>query len=315
MYFAKHQTFHIRDGWLYKGMKAIQDEPTIFLAEEAPEELGLGKNMVEALRFWMQATGLTKEDFEGGRKTQRLTTLGDFIYEFDPYLELDGTLWLIHHQLVCSRDFATSWYWFFNHYIPTRFDSENFIDRLDQWINIQSDIDKQYSHNTLRRDFDCLVRTYLKSNRETSPEDLMESPLASLGLLSGYSERDEHTQKKFKIYRFEQGDPKTIPPLVLLYVLLRSQEEKRKSNQQVPIQVALREAKNVGRTFNIGMTTLEMILSELADRVPKWRVQLTRTSGLDQMTLPNAAAEEILHTYYESQQTVEKMVTWEQPLT
>lgn len=314
MYFAKHQTFHIRDGWLHKGMKAVMDEPTIFLAEEAPELLGLGKNMVEALRFWMQATGLTKEDFEGGRKAQTLTPLGQHILASDPYQELDGTLWLIHHQLVSSRDFATSWYWFFNHYVPTRFEAEDFIDHLDQWINIQDDVDKQYSHNTLRRDFDCLVRTYLKSDRETSPEDLMESPLASLGLLSVFSERDERTHKKFKVYRFEQGDPKTISPLVLLYVLLSSQEQMREHNQQVPIQIALREAKNVGRTFNIGITTLETVLSELADLFPEWRVLLTRTSGLDQMTLPKVSADRVLETYYDSQRAVEQVVKWEQPL-
>lgn len=315
MYFAKHQTFHIRDGWLYKGMKAVTEEPTIFLVEEAPELLGLGKNMVEALRFWMQATGLTIENFESGRKTQTLTTLGKYVFQFDPYQELDGTLWLIHHQLVCSRDFATSWYWFFNHYVPTRFDSEDFIDRLDQWINTQNDVDKQYSHNTLHRDFDCLVRTYLKSERQVSPEDLMESPLASLRLFSEHTDQDEYTPKKFKVYRFEPGDSKTISPLVLLYVLLRSQEEKRANNQQVPIQVALREAKNAGRTFNIGMTALEIILSELADIAPEWQVHLTRTSGLDQITLPKVSADEVLLAYYESQQTIEQAATWEQQLT
>ncbi len=31
MPFAKHETFHIREGWLFKGMDAIGHDSTIFL--------------------------------------------------------------------------------------------------------------------------------------------------------------------------------------------------------------------------------------------------------------------------------------------
>lgn len=315
MYFGKHQTFHIRDGWLYKGMTVIQDRPTIFLDDDAPEVLGLGKNMVEALRYWMQAAGIADEEFLDGRKAQVLTTLGKLILHHDPYQELDGTLWLLHHQLVCSRDQATAWYWFFNHYIPDRFERETFVERLDQWINLQEDTDKTYSTNTLKRDFDCLVHTYEPSDRDSSPEDLLESPLSSLGLLSSFVERDTRTGKKYRVHRLESGNPATIPPLVFLYVLLSRQEAERENNRQVPIQTALREAMNVGRTFNISVTKLEEILANLADQYPEWRVHLTRTGGLDQMTLPDVPAEEVLRAFYESQQTTERVVVWSQQLT
>lgn len=315
MYFGKHQTFHIRDGWLYKGMTVIQEQPTIFLDDDAPEVLGLGKNMVEALRYWMQATGIAYEDYDDGRKAQFLTPLGELIFAHDPYQEMDGTLWLLHHELVCSRDLSTAWYWFFNHYIPDRFERETFVERLDQWINLQEDTEKSYSHNTLKRDFDCLVRTYEPSDRDSSPEDLLESPLSSLGLLSSFTERDSRTGKKYRVHRLEPGNPDTISPLVFLYVLLSRQEIERENNRQIPIQTALREARNVGRTFNISVTKLEEILSDLADHYPEWRVQLTRTGGLDQMTLPNVPAADVLRAFYETQQTTERVVVWSQQLS
>jgi len=315
MYFGKHQTFHIRDGWLHKGITVIQDRPTIFLDDDAPEVLGLGKNMVEALRYWMQATGIAYEDFVDGRKVQVLTLFGEMIRDYDPYQELDGTLWLLHHELDCSRELASAWYWFFNHYIPDRFERELFVERLDQWINLQEDTDRSYSANTLKRDFDCLVRTYEQSGRDTSPEDLLESPLASLGLLSSFSERDARTDKKYRVHRLETGNADTIPPLIFLYVLLSRQEIERENNRQVPIQTALREARNVGRTFNISVTKLEEILSNLADRYPEWRVHLTRTGGLDQMTLPEVPSNEVLQTFYTSQQTTERVAIWSQQLT
>ena len=72
MPFARHETFHIREGWLFKGMDAVRHDSTIFLSSDASERLGLGKNMVRALRFWMTATGLAEEYRAGRRTRQRL---------------------------------------------------------------------------------------------------------------------------------------------------------------------------------------------------------------------------------------------------
>ena len=125
MYFAKHETFHIRDGWLTKGLHILQENPRIFLDDAAPEKLGMGKNMVRSLRFWMQATGLAKEARNGSLVVQQPTLLGKLIRDCDPYLELEASLWLIHYNLVCSRGFATAWYFFFNHFIPSKFTRED----------------------------------------------------------------------------------------------------------------------------------------------------------------------------------------------
>ena len=79
MKFKGHESFAIRRGWLYKGMKHVRERGDIFLAKDAMEELGLGSNMVKSLRYWMQATGLTKETSEGSHRVQKLTELGELI--------------------------------------------------------------------------------------------------------------------------------------------------------------------------------------------------------------------------------------------
>ena len=60
MRFARHETFHLREGWLTKGLRKVIAEglPDIFLRKDAIEHLGIGSNMVRSLRFWMQATGV-----------------------------------------------------------------------------------------------------------------------------------------------------------------------------------------------------------------------------------------------------------------
>ena len=93
MKFRAHDTFFIRKGWLSKGMKHICNKPDVFVdKEENPMDvLGIGSNMVKALRYWLQAVGLTSEP-NSGKRLQTLTELGQTIYENDRYIEEMGTL-------------------------------------------------------------------------------------------------------------------------------------------------------------------------------------------------------------------------------
>jgi hypothetical protein len=67
MKFRGHETFFIRKGWLYKGLKNVKDCPTVFTDKDINpmDVLGIGANMVKSLRYWMQAVKLTKEPTKG----------------------------------------------------------------------------------------------------------------------------------------------------------------------------------------------------------------------------------------------------------
>jgi hypothetical protein len=309
MPFAKHESFYIREGWLFKGLRTVSDDPTIFVANDAAERLGLGKNMVRALRYWMQATGLTEERWSNHIRVQSLTRLGELIWNRDPYLELDGTLWLIHHQLVCSRDFATAWYWFFNHYAPTNFTRHEFIERLSQWVITQNQDEESdiVAEGSLRKDFDCLIHTYVadRDDGAKSPEDQIESPLTALGLLTNYKEFDADNDKVVRRYRFQAGTVNNISPLIFLYILLSRQEAERSEANQVSLSVALREPMNVGRTFNIGMRAFEDLVARLEDMNMDWGIRLVHTGNLDQLTLPDISSHSVLEEFYEQQAAME----------
>ena len=295
MGFGTHQTFHIREGWLFKGMDAVRRDPRIFMGRDASERLGLGRNMVRALRFWMTATGLTEEYQENQLTVQRPTApFGQLVWEHDRYLEEEGTLWLIHYHLVRDQDGATAWYWFFNHFSQPVFDQASFVSALQSWvIGVEG---KAISENSLKRDFDCLVRTYLPDRQAHSPEDLMECPLAQLVLLA------EADSGRVRRYRLLRPDPARIDPLVLLYVLLRWQEDKKPDSRQVGLAQVLREPANAGRVFNLSTAGLSDGLTRLSNEYPDLTVRLTRTAGMDELTLPVATAEEVLIRYYETLQ-------------
>ena len=111
MKFRAHDTFFIRKGWLSKGMRNVVATPDVFVTKDKDRNpmdvLGIGSNMVKALRYWLQVVGLTAEPSKGQR-VQSLTALGEIIYKHDPYIEEMGTLWLLQYQLAKNKDEATA---------------------------------------------------------------------------------------------------------------------------------------------------------------------------------------------------------------
>src|SRR4051812_2807788 len=92
--FSGHETFPCRYAWLPKAVTNLQANPALFGDEDdAMVQLGVGKNMVRAIRFWSDATGVA-ESVPGG---MRVTTLGQAVLgedAHDPFLEDVQTLWL-----------------------------------------------------------------------------------------------------------------------------------------------------------------------------------------------------------------------------
>ena len=60
--FARHETFHPRYGWFRKAYRFAAADPHIFSREDAPVRIGVGKNMVRAIRFWGLAAKLIEVD-------------------------------------------------------------------------------------------------------------------------------------------------------------------------------------------------------------------------------------------------------------
>lgn len=135
MKFRAHDTFAIRKGWLHKGMRYVMKNPRIFVDKNINQmdELGIGANMVKALRYWLQACGVTEETGNTTRH-QKITSFGKLVWENDCYMEEDGTLYLLHYMLASNKDLATAWYFFFNLYSMTEITKESFINEITSYI-------------------------------------------------------------------------------------------------------------------------------------------------------------------------------------
>ena len=105
--FARHETFHPRYGWFRKAYGAAAEDPRVFDRDDAPIRIGVGKNMVRAIRFWGLAADLIDESSIRGQRAKRLvpTPFGDLLFGnpgWDPWMEDPGTLWLLHWRLLRS---------------------------------------------------------------------------------------------------------------------------------------------------------------------------------------------------------------------
>ena len=149
-------------------MRCVHDKPDLFVdKEENPMDvLGIGTNMVKALRYWLQAVGLTIEPNKG-KRTQSFTPLGQLIFDHDTYIEELGTLHLLQYRLASQAEEATAWYYFFNEFSMSEFSREDFVEGLQKYIKM-NESDSDVAIRSLNDDFACIVNTYLPRYREGS---------------------------------------------------------------------------------------------------------------------------------------------------
>ena len=96
--FSGHESFPCKSLWLKKGYDFVNHERN-FNAPDAVIDLGVGKNMVSSIRFWLKSFGL----YDG----EHLSELADYLFDEvagrDKYMEDLATLWLLHFTMQLFR--------------------------------------------------------------------------------------------------------------------------------------------------------------------------------------------------------------------
>jgi hypothetical protein len=183
MKFGHHQSFYLRVNWLSKAMKMLEEDSRFFYDEFAFERIGLGKNMVKSLRYWVVATKVMEESKDQNLQScHQLTKFGTLVRDFDRFIRLPLTAAVLHISLASNKEQATTWYWYFNEYSHRSSSNEDMLVALNDWVNQHHN--RPVSQNTLKRDLDCLKLMYTaRAKNDGDPEDVVASPLSGLGLL------------------------------------------------------------------------------------------------------------------------------------
>ena len=211
--FAGHGTFAIRAGWLKKGLDALNADSeggSIFNRPDALATLGVGKNMVTAIRYWLVTTRMARE--EGKGRELRAQPLGERLFGddgWDPFGEDEATMWLLHWQLAGPKTGSFTWAYAFNCFRDWEFTREQLTQTV---LDATHSLGKVPSRETVDRDVGCLLQTYVPDERSIMGEDGLDCPLRSLGLIKA-TERGH--------YRFGIEAKPTLPPPIFYYALAK----------------------------------------------------------------------------------------------
>ena len=180
--FGRHESFPVRFGWITKGLSALAEDSRIFTREDATVVLGVGKNMVSSIRYWLQATRIARRT--PTKHALKPTPLAEIVFgdHGDPYLEDEGTIWLLHWLLATNPREATAIYWFFNHFHKPAFKTEEVVTGLTDFA--RRELLSRISATTLKGDAQLVLRMYSRTtaNARVTLEDSLDSPLAMLDL-------------------------------------------------------------------------------------------------------------------------------------
>lgn len=280
-----NHSFNVREGWLRKGMKGIEENSDLFSRSDAAQILGVGSKMVPAIRYWLITTGLAKEEVIKNKHTLVITSdFGRIINNSDPYFEDIFTLYLMHYNIVTNKDMAIVWQLFYNTFEATSFTREEMQDVLIHELDKLMAPECTFSESLVRDDCNSLIKMYLNDEGENNPDDNLGSPFAILGLIKR-SQSNKHC--------YEKAAPKfgEIDPLLILYIIIKNAQA-----GHVSINALLNNENNIGKVLNLSRPMINEYLDQLR---LKGYININRTAGLDMVYITtDMSAEAVMEKYY-----------------
>lgn len=294
--FANHQTFHPRFGWIKKGYDAATHDPNIFNVKSAPVELGVGKNMVEAIRFWALATKVIARRPHPDRPRTSVytpTRIGRALLDdevgLDPYIEDTATLWILHWHAMSEKTILPVWRLTFNDFGALEFTDEDLLNFCVE--EVAATTWSQPMKSSIQKDVDCLLRMY--SRRETKGrqtlDDLLDSPFRELGLI-----RPSAGGKK-NAYRMIRGAKPTLPAVAITYACLDFLSREVDGSKTVSLTRLAADPGSPGRIMKLTEQDIAEAIEESTAVVG--HLQLARPAGSRQLAIsapPGDVAFELL---------------------
>ncbi|MDG6774609.1 DUF4007 family protein [Thiomicrorhabdus sp. ZW0627] len=295
--FSGHETFPLRHGWLYKGLHYLNNGNELKNtntedAVRAVTYLGIGKNMVSSLRYWLEMLELVKfakDSTEISKLAKRLVLDND---AWDPYLEKPGSIWLLHWQLCKNYKQLSALRWFFNYSSTQSFTKESLLELLKSDLESLSD-NQQSSIKTIEKDIDCLLNAYINKvgSLKSVSEDSFSSPFIELNLIVNSTNKTS----------FSTLDKRSNLPIeVFAYALVDFWQTHFSSSKTISYDQILKAQGSPGKIFRLSQDGLNELLDKLSIFTNK-AIDWTDTMGLRQIkcdTIESIKPIDFLESYY-----------------
>ena len=254
----RHESFSIREGWLVKGIKAVIDNPKVFSSQSATEILGIGSNMVKALKYWLIATRI----IDDSSKNVQLSEFGQLLNKYDEYLDDDFSWWMIHIMMGLNIDEFYTLNMFLNKCTMQTFSKEDLFDVISKRFASKNMI---FNEKILVDEINMIIKTYCVDDKIDNPENNFACPLSNLELI-----------KKIGKNLYERNKPsvKKMNYLIVYYLILNVIAD----NDSMSIDDLINAENGPSKILNLDKILLNDYLDEL--RVNKL-IEVNRTAGLN----------------------------------
>ena len=280
--FSGHDSFQCRQLWLKKGYDYILSKKS-FNDEDAVVKLGVGKNMVSAIRYWMKAFNIIDNK-------DKPTEFGTALFSdngWDPFLEDDASLWLLHYQLV-KTNLASTYSIIFNEFRKEKifFTKETFVNYLKRRKEAEEGLN--FNENTVGDDFIVFLKMY--QGNDSNNKDVEDS---FSGILSEIDLLKTNGRRKDEQYQIENNDRDKLPEAVLLYSIL----DNPSYGNSISLNSLEHEPNSPGSIFALSRSGLANKIYEIVN-VNK-QITFTDHAGIKEMQFKNKPnAHLILDKYY-----------------
>lgn len=279
--FSGHESFPCKTLWLKKGYDFVVHNKD-FNNPEAVIDLGVGKNMVASIRYWLKVFGLCQNE--------QPTWLGNYLFNDedgrDLYMEDLATLWILHFHLVFNQD-ATLYNLFFCGYQKghTQFEREQIVTYVKLHM-IEANKQNVFNENTIKKDVSVLIQNYALPRKYQSNEDF-SSLLIDLDLIR------QNTEGKGYYINID-GKRKVAKEIFMYALLVLKEQEGDNTISYDTVQ------DKVGLTFCMqDYETIEM-LKLLANEYSDY-MSYNDNAGIRMIQFTqNLGKEQVLNDYYET---------------
>lgn len=279
--FSGHDSFQCRQQWLKKGYDHRLAGRT-FQAEDAVVHLGVGKNMVGAIRYWMKAFDLIDQADE-------LTPFAHHLFAdngWDPYLEDQASLWLLHYHLI-KKASASSYHLVFNELRKEKveFSRSNFVAFVKRRAEAAAVI---VNDKTVADDFGVMLKMYLRTDAQQKDiEDSFSGIFTELDLIKPKGKRGED------VFAVESTERNEIPDAILLYAIT----DKLQSGQSINLTNIEQDAGQAGTVFAVNRAGITSKIERLVKTNPD--LIYSDHAGVRELQFRNVLLPfDILNTYY-----------------
>ena len=238
--------------------------------------------MVSAIRFWLKAFGISKND--------EVSPLGRYLFDEecgkDKYLEDLATLWLLHYKLVSSGEAVIYWMLFCG---LQRERSQFTREQALSYVRLKMvELGKSnlFNENTVKKDIAVLLQNYLLPRKPQTNEDF-SSLLIDLDLIR---QNEEGKESHFNV----EGKRK-VTREVFMYALVELKDNMQ--DNTIPYETI---QERVGLVFCMQDVETIAMLKELSGKYSKY-MTYNDVAGIRQVQFTkDLSKEQILDDYYET---------------